>query len=127
MATRSISNLSPTELKAYVSRGIIRAVQTQPIPRKIEETSEYKKYAKLKGKGIGIAEAGRKYNLPFANIARWAKRGYIPKVGTQGKQKILLDESYVAYCVEVYKQNPGAGKTIFNQDGTPFIPKIARS
>jgi hypothetical protein len=127
MATRSTSNFSPSELKSYLSRGIIKIVQTQPIPRTVEETSEYKKFSKLKGKGIGIAEAARKYGVPHPTILNWRKRGYIPTLGKEGTQKILIDESYVAYCVEVYKRNPGQGKTIFNQDGTPFIPKTSRS
>lgn len=107
----------------------INIVSTQKAPRNIEETSEYKRFAKLKGKGIGIAEAGRKYDVPFQTIARWAKRGFIPETGKDAShsQKILLDESYVAYCAYVYKQNPGAGKTPFNKDGTPFIPKTIRA
>jgi hypothetical protein len=127
MAPQSLNNLSPTQLKSYIARGIISAVQTQPIPHKIEQMPEYKKNAKLKGRGIGIAEAGRKYSIPFPTISRWVKRGFIPVIGKVGKQKLLIDESYIAYCAEVYKNNSGQGKTIFNSDGTPFIPKTARS
>lgn len=128
----SRNNFPPAKLQKYRENGNINTVsitlvQSQQAPKRIEETSEYKRFAWLKHKGIGIAEAGRKYDVAFQTIARWAKRGFIPEVGKEGPQKILLDESYVAYCAYVYKQNSGQGKTPFNKDGTPFIPKTIRT
>jgi len=121
MRTKNVDNLSPTELKHYIVRGILHVEGT--IPMQIEDTKEYKSFAKLKGKGIGVAEAGRKYSVPFQTISRWKNKGYIPVIGKEGKQKLLLDESYVAYCAHVYKQDAGSGKRPFDKNGTPYILK----
>lgn len=125
-APDKIDKLSPSELKAYIARGIIQVVQNKPIPTKIEETEEYQKVAHLRGQRIGVTAASRKYKVSQPNLSRWKERGYIPVIAKEGKQKLLLDESYVAYCVAVYKKLRGKGKTIFNNNGTPFIPKSPR-
>jgi predicted site-specific integrase-resolvase len=85
------------------------------------ERPEYKKYAHLKGVGIGINEAGRKYGVAGVTIMRWYRRGLIAQVGRQGAQKILIDEADAAYCAEVLHNNPGQGIWLFNSDGTPYI------
>ena len=95
------------QIKAFANR-----------PRK-EDLPEYKKHVHLKGVGIGIAEAARKYDLVFSSVRRWAEAGYIARIGTD-KNKVLLDEADVAYCAEVYRQRSGQGKWLFNPDGTPY-------
>jgi predicted site-specific integrase-resolvase len=84
------------------------------------ERPEYKKYAHLKGVGIGINEAGRKYNVSGVTIHRWVKRGLIAVIGKQGSQKVLIDEADAAYCAEVARNNPGQGNWVFAADGTPY-------
>ncbi len=117
---KQIENLSPTELKSLVARGIIQVkMTTANLPTRIEETPEYKKFIKLKGKKIHVAAAARKYDVPHPTISRWVKKGFIPILGKDGPQKLLLDESYVAYCVHVYCQAPGAGKWAFTKNGLP--------
>ncbi len=59
----------------------------------------------LENKGIGIAEAARKYGIPQPTLSRWKKKGYIRVLGKSPyhKQKILLRESDVAFAAEVIK------------------------
>ena len=74
----------------------------------------------LRGVGLGIAEAARKYGIPNPTISRWAKAGYIARIGTEG-QKVLVDEADVAYCAEVYRLQGGKqGKRIFDKNGRPY-------
>ena len=119
-APQVINDLSPAELKSYIQRGIIKVVNTQPFPTRIEDTPEYKKFKHLQGVEIHVAEAGRKYNVHQPSITRWKQKGFI-KVLRQEGQKIYLDESYVAYCVYVFHhhQTGGQGGWAFNPDGTP--------
>ena len=78
------------------------------------------------GKPIHISEAARKYDIPQATLSRWVQRGYIRKVG-QDKNRVLLDEGDVAYCVNVYNlMNGGQGKRIFQKGGLPYIPKHSK-
>lgn len=116
---KKISDLTPSELKSLVDRGILNVTMSNSkIPTKIEETPEYKQFTSLKGKRIHIGEASRKYNIPNPTITRWKHKGFIKVIGTDG-QKILLDESYVAYCAHVYHQSPGAGRWAFTENGLP--------
>ncbi len=119
MNARSVvKSLSPAELKSYVERGILQVTMTKSLPMCIEDTPEYARFKDLKGRKIGVAEAGRKYNVPFQSISRWMKKKFIKVLGRDG-QKILLDESYVAYCAYVYHLSPGQGRWAFNPNGTP--------
>jgi len=116
---KQISKLSPSELKSLVERGILRVTMSNgKIPTKIEETPEYQQFKHLKGKKIHIGEASRKYDIPNPTITRWKHKGFLKVLGTDG-QKILLDESYVAYCAYVYCQSPGSGRWAFTKDGLP--------
>lgn len=87
------------------------------------ERPEYKKHAHLAGVGIGMREAERKYSLRLITISRWVQKGFIRVIGKANKQKTLLDEADMAYCAEVYNENPGSGKRIFNTNGTPYTKK----
>jgi predicted site-specific integrase-resolvase len=118
MTAAQINDLSPAELKSFIQRGIIKVVNAQPFPTRIEDTPEYKKFKHLKGVEIHVAEAARKYNVHQPSITRWKQKGFI-KVLRQEGQKIYLDESYVAYCVYVFHQAGGQGGWAFNPNGTP--------
>lgn len=88
-----------------------------------EELPEYKKHAHLKGQTIWISEASRRYEISNVTILNWVKRGIIKRLGTE-KNKVLLDEQDVAYCVDVYRTHGGKqGRWLFNLDGTPYIPQ----
>lgn len=118
-----IKDLSPAELKNYISRGILRVTMETKLPMCIEDTPEYLLFKKLKGKKIGVAEAGRKYKIPNPSISRWTRKGFIKIIERVG-QKVLLDESYVAYCVYIYLRYPGQGRWAFNANGTPRPPGV---
>ena len=79
-------------------------------------------FPELKGEKIWIAEAARKYKVPQPNLSRWAERGFIKKLG-KFKNRVLLDEADVAYCVAVARDRSGTGRWLFNDDGTPYTPK----
>ena len=94
-------------------------VNKDSLPTCKEDLPEYKKHAHLKGVGIGISEATRKYDLVLSSVQRWVQAGYIARLGTE-KNKVLIDEADVAYCAEIYRQRQGQGKWLFNPDGTPY-------
>jgi predicted site-specific integrase-resolvase len=97
-------------------------VTEESLPLRKEDLPEYKKYSHLKGVGISASDAERKYRVHNANFIRWAKAGFISTIGWDRNRR-LLDEQDVAYCVHVYRQRKGQGKWLFNPDGTPYIPK----
>ncbi|WKZ38274.1 MAG: hypothetical protein QY332_10070 [Anaerolineales bacterium] len=94
-------------------------VDANTLPTRKEDLPEYRKFSNLKGAGIGIAEAARKYDMAFSTLQNWANRGFIMRVGRR-KNKVLLDEQDVAYCVHIYRLAGGKGKRIFKEDGTPY-------
>ena len=124
---------SVKETRALIASGKIQAgvlpdgemvVSEDTLPKKKEDLPEYKKYARLKGVGIGIAEAARKYYIAFSTLQQWAQRGYVARVG-RDKNKILINEQDVAYCVHVYHEGGATPKRrLFNSDGTPYKSKI---
>ena len=116
-----ISNLSPTELKNYVARGIIRVVNIQSIPTRIEETPEYKKFKHLAGHAIHLSEAARKYGIAQQTLSRYAVKGIIKKLKPV-KNRTMVDESYVAYVKEVFESRAGQGKWMFDDQGLPYTP-----
>ena len=80
----------------------------------------------LDGIPIHLSQAARKYGVPQSTLSRWVQRGYIRKVG-QEKNRILLNEGDVAYCVNVYRSMRGKrGKRIFQKGGLPYVPKHKR-
>lgn len=118
---KNIRDIPAAELKSLIERGIIKVVKTSKIPTRVEETPEYKKTAHLAGKPIHISEAARKYKIPHPTISRYVTKGIIRTLGKDGN-KVLLDESFVAYVKEVIKRKKaGQGKSFFNKDGTPYI------
>jgi hypothetical protein len=103
--------------------GETMVVSEGSLPIRKEDLPEYKKNAHLKGVGIGISDAAKKYNISISTIHQWAQYGYITRLGMEGK-KVLLDEADVAYCIEIYHSRGATPKRrIFNPDGTPYKPK----
>ncbi len=123
--------LPAKDLYRMVDAGKIKAaeingetvVSEESLPFRKEDLPEYKKYAHLKGVGIWVSEAARKYKIPHGNLSRWAKAGVISVLGKDGN-KTLIDEADVGYCSEIHKKRSGSGKWLFNPDGTPYQPKI---
>jgi hypothetical protein len=126
-------NTSMSSLNRMIQSGKIKAVEIAGeiavsensllSSMKKEDLPEYKKFAHLAGQAIWVSEASRKYDVAFQTIQRWSKKNLIKVLGKE-KNRILLDEQDVAYCVEIYKTRSGQGKWAFNPDGTPYTPKI---
>lgn len=87
------------------------------LPR--EELPDYKEFAHLKGEAISISESSRKYGIHTSTLTRWMQRGYITKLGKDGR-RTLLDEADVAYCAKIYLSDSGQGKWSFDEDGKPI-------
>lgn len=121
LSKKQIEHLHPTTLKDLAERGIIQVVTTQPIPTEIEQTPEFKKHAALRGHPIHLSAASRKYNITLSSLHKYVKINIIRKLG-RDKNRILLDEAYVAYCAEITNKRRGQGKWLFNPDGTPYTP-----
>lgn len=118
---KKLRELSPAELKSYAERGIIQIVIKNKLPTRIQETPEYRKASHLAGIKIHISEAARKYKIPHQTISRYVTKGIIKTLGKDGN-KVLLDESYVAYVKEVIThKKAGQGKWMFDKDGLPYI------
>lgn len=84
---------------------------------------EYQQFAHMAGQEISISEAARKYNIPQQTISRWAQKGFIARLGTQGR-KTLIDESHIATRAALYhKFKGGQGKWIFDKDGSVYKKK----
>ncbi len=131
-----LTGLPVSTLREHIAAGTIRAITVngemavskqsaiqlarQALPR--EQLPEYEQFDHLKKSSIGINEAAKKYNVAFSTLRQWSQHGYIKRVG-KDKNKVLLDEQDVAYCVFIYKRNRGQGKRVFNRDGSPFTPK----
>ncbi len=126
------TGLSQKVLGRAVESAAIRAVKNEKgevliAQEDIEEFVAREQFDHLRGRGLGIAEAGRKYDIPFSTVSRWSKIGYIKRLGRSGK-KVLIDEADMAYCAAVYRmQNGGPGKRIFDDDGRPYRPKDSRA
>lgn len=95
-----------------------------------EDHPLFLKHTFLRGVGIGINEASRKYDIPQPTISRWVKRGWIDLLGKDvtypQNRRLLIDECQMAYCAEVYHikqaEERSQGRRLFNDDGTPFVP-----
>uniref|UniRef100_A0A7C4L3E0 Helix-turn-helix domain-containing protein n=1 Tax=Bellilinea caldifistulae TaxID=360411 RepID=A0A7C4L3E0_9CHLR len=105
-----------------VSEEEVRGEAIQEKGLRKEDLPEYQMHAHLKGKAIWIREAERQYKVPADTLSEWCRKGYIRKLGAEGK-KVLLDEADVAYCSKIYERTRGQGRRIFNPDGTPYKPK----
>jgi hypothetical protein len=121
-----LKDLSKAELLNLVERGILRVMSDKDastlanIPK--EELPEYQQFAHLRGVGISISAAARKYQVPQQTISRWLQRGIIARIGME-KNRVLIDEADVAYCAEIRRNRPGAGRWLFHDNGTPYTPR----
>lgn len=98
----------------------VQPISVPPGDMKKKELPNYKKFDHLAGKAIWLSEAARKYDIHYQNIQRWVSKSFIQVLGTE-KNRVLLDEQDVAYCVDIYKQAREKGhRWIFYSDGTPY-------
>lgn len=80
-------------------------------------------YEHLKGISISISEASRKYSVVQSTISRWVARGYIDRLGQEGR-KVFIDEAQIAMYANIYNaKNGGQGKWIFDKDGLIKLKK----
>ena len=108
-----------------VSEEEVRGEAIQEKGLRKEDLPEWKQYAHLNGKGIGLSEAAGKYNVNLPTIYRWYKSGFIKEIGrktVRGGTKILLNEADVAYCAFVYQSSRWSqGKRVFGKNGLPYV------
>ncbi len=97
--------------------GISLASLQELLPR--EQLPDYQQYAHLQGTSISISDAARKYGVQTSTLTRWMQRGYITRLGKDGR-RTLLDEADVAYCAHVYLSDSGQGKWAFDPKGKPY-------
>jgi len=57
------------------------------LPR--EDLPDYQDFAHLKGQPISISEAARKYGIHTSTLTRWMQRGYITRIGKDGRRTLL--------------------------------------
>jgi len=135
-AVKKVRGATIDDLRRLVDKGKIKGaeingevyVNTLTLPEEIlkkETANEYDDFSELAGVEISISEAARKYKVPHQNISQWKKKGIITQVGKL-KNKILVNEQDVAYCVSIYKKHrkgkePGKlkGHWLFTETGAP--------
>ena len=116
------------EIAVAVQEGkVVEKVETngtqEQRPRRKEDLPEYQAVAHLKGHPIWIREAARKYGVHSGTLSNWVRRGVIRRLGKE-KNRILVDEADVAYCVAIYrKRGAKRGLRLFTKDGLPYQPK----
>ena len=98
---------------------LVREMDLKPVAQN-KIVINKKDFDHLSGKAISISDASRKYGLPTSTLSRWSQKGYIKRLGKEGK-KVLLDEADVAYRVAIYRSLGGrAGIWAFDQKGKPY-------
>ena len=138
-AVKKVRGATLDDLRRLVDKGKIKGatidgeiyVNTLTLPEEIlkkETATEYADFSELAGVEISIGEAARKYKVPQQNISRWKKKGLIAETG-KNKNKILVSEQDVAYCVSIYrkhsnsnkgsKQGKISGHWLFTETGAP--------
>ena len=110
-----ISTLTQTELKRLQSRGIIE-VRIKPgyegkdiTQMEITDLKDFKQFKHLRGLGISISEASRRYGLNHSVVSRWVRDGHIPQIGMDKNRK-MVDEAYIAYYAGEYKKIAKSGR-----------------
>ena len=135
-AVKKVRGATIDDLRPLVEKGKIKGatingeiyVNPLTLPDEIlkkENASEYADFNKLAGVEISIGDASRKYNIPHQNISRWKKKGLIVETG-KDKNRILVSEQDVAYCVAIYKKHSKSNKKgkisghwLFTETGAP--------
>lgn len=59
--------------------------------------------------GISIRAAGRKYDIPFKTISRWAQRGFIP-ILLRTRNELYISEASLAQIASKYKSLPNSSR-----------------
>ena len=122
-------------LKQLVQMGIIRAtmlsttgvvlVNERDVISKtpIKQRPEYAQFAHLAGQEISLSECKRRYGVSHATLSRWVKKGFIAKLGHDGRA-VLVDEAEAATYALIYKNSGGGqGRWVFSGDGTTYSKK----
>ncbi len=103
--------------------GISQQSVNELLPK--EALPEYRENEELRGVPISINEAGRKYKLNTSTLTRWMQRGWIRKLGKDGR-KTLLDEADVAYFARVYQTEQRPGQ-VGLRSGRPAIQTVRQT
>ena len=93
-------------LTHFVESGRIRAVEINGRAAVAEEDVRListRTDERLRGQGIRLMDASRKYGVSDVNLVRWANAGYI-RVLERGPKLLVLDEADVKLVTDVFKQ-----------------------
>lgn len=125
LSKADLERMPGAQIKDLAKRGILRVMSATPIKNlKYTDLPQYRKHAHWKRIEITASEASRLFDVPQMTVSRWAKDNKIT-VLRRTNREIYLDKADVAYCVEILRERPGAGKWLFNPDRTPFVPVTA--
>ncbi len=79
----------------------------------------------LKGQGITVSEAARKYDVNRSTILKWTKQQYIAIL--KPGYRMELDEADVAYCATIHairrKTGVRFGAPLLDETGMPYLLK----
>lgn len=128
-----MASINQQDVDKLVQSGTIRAIMHNGVALvnqddvlanlPVEDRPEFKKHAHLLGTKIMVSDVASKYGVSHVNVLRWIKRGLIPVLQRGPGRAVFVDEAHAAYCAEVYKDNKGQGRWVFNTDGTPYIKR----
>jgi hypothetical protein len=101
-------------IKANVHRGVVLIPESE-----VKQTITREQFAELKGTPITMAEASKKYSVPYSTLIGWVhnKLGIITII--KSGYGMQIDEADVAYCAAVYKAR-GRSSRLFDQAGRPY-------
>lgn len=107
------TNIPDSQLQALAKSGKIKSVMlnNQIFLREsdVMANSPKDRYPELSGSSISIRGAARKYGITSPTISRWVARGLI-RIVKQVGNKIMIDESDMAYMADYYTKRPGRGR-----------------
>lgn len=105
------TNIPGSQLQAMAKSGKIKCVMlnNQILLRESDVMAQSPKNPDLTGASISIRNAARKYGITPSTISRWVARGLIRIVDQVGN-KIMIDESDMAFMADYYKKRPGSGR-----------------
>lgn len=88
--------------------------------RKTKQQLIDEKYAYLKGIGISLSQAAKKYGVPRGAIRAWVYQSNYIEFTDRNAYPQLVDEAEVALCADIYKERRAAGTSglpYFDEDG----------
>ncbi len=90
--------------------------------QKTKEEIIMDKWPALVGRSITVTDAAKQYNIVRTTIIRWKEKGYLKVI--EGGYKMLLDESHIAYCADIYHRRQAAGvrsgPPLLDDNGLPY-------